>query len=65
MLTETEITNEVLETNNFNVLDQNDIVKTAFKKILDCIRTNVDILSDGMIIDMLDCYLVTIHADEL
>ena len=58
MLSELEIENQELDSNGFNLAYcHSKEVNDAFTKILECIETDGDILSDGEVIDMIHNYL--------
>lgn len=59
MLSELEIENQELDSNGFNLTPycHSKEVNDAFIKILECIETDRDILSDGEVIDMIHNYL--------
>ena len=63
MLSDIEIDSETLEISGFDVRVYNSEVKNAFQKILHCIETDGDILSDGEVIDMIHSYLQAIHVE--
>lgn len=63
MLSDIEIDSGTLEISGFDVRIYNSEVKNAFKKILHCIETDGDILSDGEVIDMIHSYLQAIHVE--
>jgi hypothetical protein len=63
MLSDIEIDSGTLEINDFDVRIYNSEVKNAFQKILHCIETDGDILSDGEVIDMIHSYLQAIHVE--
>jgi hypothetical protein len=54
-LTEQEIDNKKLSTDNYKLHSQETI--NAFKKIYTCLLTDGDVLSDGEVIDMVIDYL--------
>ena len=58
MLSDLEIENQDLNTNGFKLTSYTQQeVNDAFGKILECIETDGDILSDGEVIDMIHNYL--------
>ena len=63
MWSDIEIDSETLENCGFDVRIYNSEVKNAFQKILHCIETDGDILSDGEVIDMIHSYLQAIHVE--
>lgn len=63
MLSDIEIDSETLEISGFDVRIYNSEVKNVFQKILHCIETDGDILSDGEVIDMIHSYLQAIHVE--
>ncbi len=63
MLSDIEIDSGTLEISGFDVRIYNSEVKNAFQKILHCIETDCDILSDGEVIDMIHSYLQAIHVE--
>lgn len=62
MLSCNEIDNQTLDNNGFDVRNCNKEVQNAFQKILNCIETDCDILSDGEVIDMIHSYLQSINV---
>lgn len=62
MLSSNEIDSQELNNNGFNVVKHNKEVQNAFQKILHCIETDGNILSDGEVIDMIHSYLQSINV---
>jgi hypothetical protein len=64
-LSEEEINLQKINTENFSLQFQSTSVKNAFMAIYQCIQVDVNVLSDGEVIDMIHNFLQELGIEDV